>query len=108
VLRHPLGPLEMALKRSPGAIEFTFRVEMQHYSCDVTPVGAFAVRVEQPEIRDEVFLVIGGQCDTGGPVSVMSGSNGGNCMGGLATLWMIHQACLGSRKASAAGGNEAA
>ena len=56
-------PPEMALKRSPGAIEFTFRVEMEHYSCDVTPVG---VRVEQPEIRDEVFLVIGDQCDTGG------------------------------------------
>jgi hypothetical protein len=30
----------MALKRPPSAIEFTFRVEMQHYSCDVTPVGA--------------------------------------------------------------------
>jgi hypothetical protein len=73
----------MALKRSPGAIEFTFRVEMQHYSCDVTPVGAFGVRVEQPEIRDEVFLVIGGQCDTGG--RGIGGSNGGNCMGGLAT-----------------------
>jgi hypothetical protein len=31
-----------------------------------------------------------------GAVSVTSGSNGGNCMGGLATLWMIHQPCLGS------------
>ena len=51
----------MALKRPPSAIEFTFRVEMQHYSCDVTPVGAFGVRVEQTEIRDEVLQVVGRQ-----------------------------------------------
>jgi hypothetical protein len=29
---------------------------MRHYSCDVTPVGTFSVHVEQPEVRDEVFL----------------------------------------------------
>jgi hypothetical protein len=39
---------------------------MQHYSCDVTPVGAFGVRVEQAQIGDKVLLVVGGQCGTGG------------------------------------------
>ena len=56
----------MALKRPPSAIEFTFRVEMQHYSCDVTPVGAFSVRVEQAQIGDNVLLVVNGQNGIGG------------------------------------------
>jgi hypothetical protein len=60
----------MALKRPPSAIEFTFRVEMQHYSCDVTPVGAFGVR---------------------GAVSATSGSSGGICMGRFSRRLSIDQ-----------------
>jgi hypothetical protein len=55
---------------------------MQHYSCDVTPVGAFGVRVEQAQIGDKVLLVVGGQCGAlEGALSATSGSSGGNCMG---------------------------
>ena len=39
---------------------------MQHYSCDVTPVGAFSVRVEQAQIGDNVLLVVNGQNGIGG------------------------------------------
>jgi hypothetical protein len=77
VLRHPPGAREMALECPPSAIGFTFRVEMQHYSCDVTPVGAFSVRVEQAQIGDNVLLVVNGQ----GAVSAASGSRGGIRMG---------------------------
>jgi hypothetical protein len=65
-LGHPLGPREMAFKRSPGAIEFTFRVEMQYYSCNITPIGTVRFSVEQPQVRDKVLMVVGGQYGTGG------------------------------------------
>jgi hypothetical protein len=55
----------MAPKRPPSAIEFTFRVEMQHYSCDVTPVGAFGVRVEQSMARRGSKRCIGSWCCSG-------------------------------------------
>jgi hypothetical protein len=56
----------MALERPPGAIGFMFRIKMQHHSCDFTPVSTFHIRVEQAQIRDEVFLVVSGQNGTGG------------------------------------------
>ena len=43
-----------------------FRIKMQHYSRDFAPVSALRVRVEQAEIRDDVFLVVNGQRGTGG------------------------------------------
>jgi len=35
---------------------------MQHHSCDFAPVNTLCIRVEQAEIRDNVLLVIDGQC----------------------------------------------
>ena len=58
-------PAPMAVERSPGAIGFMFRIEMQHYSCDVAPVSAFRIRVEQAQMRDEVLLVVRGQYGIG-------------------------------------------
>jgi hypothetical protein len=66
VLRHPPGAREMTVERPPGAIGFAVRIKMQDYAGNFTPVGAFCVGVEQTQIRDEVFLVIGGQYGTGG------------------------------------------
>ena len=51
----------MALERPPGAIRFMLRINMEHYSCDIAPVSTFRIRVEQAQIRDEVFLVVDGQ-----------------------------------------------
>jgi hypothetical protein len=71
----------MTVERPPGAIGFAVRIKMQDYAGNFTPVGAFCVGVEQTQIRDEVFLVIGGQYGTGGAVSATSGSSGGIRMG---------------------------
>src|SRR5450631_1464054 len=56
----------MTLECPPGAIAFMFRIKMQHYSCDFAPVSTLRIRVEQSQIRDEVFLVVNGQHGTGG------------------------------------------
>jgi hypothetical protein len=56
----------MALEGPPGAIGLMFRIKMQHYSCDVAPVSACRIRVEQAQICDDVFLVVNGQYRIGG------------------------------------------
>jgi hypothetical protein len=56
----------MAVERPPGAIGFMFRIKMQHYSRDVAPVSACRIRVEQAQIRDDVFLIVNGQYGFGG------------------------------------------
>jgi hypothetical protein len=43
----------VALERPPGAIEFMFRIKVQHYSGNFTPVSTLHIRVEQAQIRDE-------------------------------------------------------
>src|SRR5450432_1579972 len=51
----------MAVERLPAAIRFMFRIKMQHYSCDFAPVSTLRIRVEQAQIRDDVFLIVNGQ-----------------------------------------------
>jgi hypothetical protein len=51
----------MALKCFLSAIGFTFRIKMQHYSCNFTPVSIFRVGVEHAQIDDDVFLLVNGQ-----------------------------------------------
>src|SRR5829696_5302544 len=60
----------MAVERLPDPIKFMFWIKTQHHSCDVAPVRAFRIRLEQAQIRDEVFLIVDGQygigwCDIG-------------------------------------------
>jgi hypothetical protein len=45
-----------ALERPPGAVRFIFRVKIQHHPCDFTPVSTFNIRIEQAQIRDEMFV----------------------------------------------------
>jgi hypothetical protein len=76
----------MAFERPPGAIKFMFRINMEHYSCDIAPVSTIDLCVEQAQIRDEVFLIVDGQHRRPeGAVSATSGSSGGFCMDVLAT-----------------------
>jgi hypothetical protein len=56
----------MTLERPPGAIGFIFRIKMQHDPRDFAPVSTLRVRVEQAQIRDEVFLVVTSQHGIGG------------------------------------------
>jgi hypothetical protein len=46
----------MALERPPGAIRFTLGVDVQHDPGDLAPIGAFGIRIEQPQIGNRVFL----------------------------------------------------
>jgi len=46
----------MAVERPPGAIGFMFRIKMQHYSCDFTPVSTFRIRVEQAQCDPKVRI----------------------------------------------------
>jgi hypothetical protein len=62
-----------------------FRMKMQHYSCYFAPVSTLRIRVEQAQIRDEVFFVVNGQHGIGGRGIGDIGSSGGFCMGILAT-----------------------
>jgi hypothetical protein len=65
-MHHPPGAREMGIERLPGAIGFAVRIKMQHYSCNVTPIGTVRFSVEQSQIRDKVLMVVGGQYGTGG------------------------------------------
>ena len=56
----------MAVERPPIAIGLTFRIKMQHYSCDFALVSTLRIRVEQAQIRDDVLLIVNGQCGIGG------------------------------------------
>ena len=42
----------MAIERPPSAIGFMFRINMEHYSCDIAPVSTIDLCVEQAQIRD--------------------------------------------------------
>jgi hypothetical protein len=57
--------------------------KMQHYSCNLAPVGTLRIRVEQAQIRDDVPLVVV-NTESEDAVSATSGSSGGFCMGVLA------------------------
>ena len=61
MLGHPVSAREMALKSPPSAIWFNMRIAMQHNPRDVLPISTIRLSVEQPQIRDKVFVVIGGQ-----------------------------------------------
>jgi len=75
----------MALKCIPSARRLATRINMQHDARDLLPVSTFRVRVEQPQIRDDVFVVITVNTESEGAISATSGSGGGFCLDGLAT-----------------------
>jgi hypothetical protein len=58
VLRHPLRALEVALPGTPRALVLLQWIDVQHYSCHLGPIRALGVGVEEPEIGDQVFLVV--------------------------------------------------
>ena len=58
VCHHPFGPVQMAFPYPPCAFGFLRRIDLQNDSGDLRPISAFGVRVEKPQIADEVLLVI--------------------------------------------------
>ena len=86
----------MAVERPPGAIGLMFWIKMQHYWCNFAPVSTFHIRVEQAQIRDEVFLVVSGQHGIGGgdigDIEIKRRRLHGRSRNGL----LIHEFALGS------------
>jgi hypothetical protein len=61
LMRHPLGSREMTIEHQTRAFSILIRIEVQHYPCNVAPVGTFLRVIQDAEIGVDVFLVIG--CD---------------------------------------------
>ena len=60
-LGHPLGPSKVGLPSPSGASRVAVRIDVQHDSGDLTPVGPIGFSVEQAKIGDQVLLVVAGQ-----------------------------------------------
>jgi hypothetical protein len=58
---HPFGASEMTLPGAPRPLGFTGRIDVQHDAGHFVPIRTFGVGIEQTQIRDEMFVVIGGQ-----------------------------------------------
>jgi hypothetical protein len=57
-LGHPFGAGEMPLPCAAGARGFTCRVDVEHDTRDLRPVGSVGFGIEKPQIGDEMLLVI--------------------------------------------------
>jgi hypothetical protein len=58
---HPSGASQMALERFARALRIAFGIDVKNDSCNFPPVRLASVGIEQPEIGDDVLLVIGRQ-----------------------------------------------
>src|SRR5260370_42195368 len=58
VLCHPLRALEVALPGAPRPVGLLRWIDVQHYSRHLGPIRALGVGIEEPEIGDQVFLVV--------------------------------------------------
>src|SRR5262245_29216136 len=61
VLCHPLRALEVALPGAPRPVGLLRWIDVQHYARHLGPIRTLGVGVEEPEIGDQVLLVITGE-----------------------------------------------
>jgi transposase len=61
VLGHPFGAREVALEGASRPFGFTGGIDVQDDPSHFCPVRTFGVGIEQTQIGDEMFMVIGGQ-----------------------------------------------
>src|SRR5262249_26465237 len=55
---HPSGAGKMAIEGCACALGVAFGIDVKDYSCNFLPIGILGVSIHQPEIRDDVLLVI--------------------------------------------------
>ena len=48
----------MTVKCMSRAIRFVVRVNVQHDSRDLTPVGALSISIEQAQVSHQMFLIV--------------------------------------------------
>lgn len=59
MLGHPFGARKMTLICAPRTIWLSLWVHMQDHSSNFAPVGALTLRLQKPNVRDDVLFVIG-------------------------------------------------
>ena len=62
---HPLRAIEMAGIDDQSAIWIGFSVDAEQDLYDLAPVGVPSLGVEEPDIKLQMRLIIGGQCRAG-------------------------------------------
>ena len=48
----------MALESPPGAIGFATMVQLQHDAGDLFPISAVGVRIQEPQLHDQMLAVL--------------------------------------------------
>ena len=61
LLCHPFRAGQVAIERSSRTSRLKFRIKVEHKSGDLAPIRTLAVGIEQPQIGDDVLLVVGRQ-----------------------------------------------
>jgi hypothetical protein len=61
MIRHPSGASQMAGEGTACALRVAFGIDVKNDSCNVSPVRIVSVSIQQPEIGDDVLLVVGRQ-----------------------------------------------
>ena len=60
--RHPFGTRQMAFKNMPSPGRFLRRINLQNDPCNFRPIRTLGIGIEEPQISDEVLLIIPRQC----------------------------------------------
>lgn len=60
-LSHPLRSREMAFPDALSPLRLFTRIDLQDDSRDLSPIGAFALGIQQAEVGHEVLLVVARQ-----------------------------------------------
>jgi hypothetical protein len=55
---HPSGAGKMGIEGCARALGVAFGIDVKNYSCNFPPIGILGVSIQQPEIGDDVLLVI--------------------------------------------------
>jgi len=61
MISHPFCARQVAVKRMTGAGRFAIRIDMQHDSSHLLPIGTLRDRIEQPPIGHEMLFIVGRQ-----------------------------------------------
>ena len=67
----------MAIERISCTSRFEFRINMEHKPRHLAPIGALRVSIKQPQIGDDVLLIVWVRAEFVGATSATSGSSGG-------------------------------
>jgi hypothetical protein len=79
---HPFGPRKVAFPGAPSSLRLIIWIDLQNNTRDLSPIGSFALGVQQPQVRNEVLLIV--PCQDG-----FGGSQIGNR---LIERWLFHAA----------------